>query len=344
MAEEDLDLVIHLGDYIYEQGYRGPVRAGGQEETFTLADYRNRHALYKTDPLLQLAHARFPWITTWDDHEVSNNYANDIHEKGQQREEFLQRRAWAYQAYYEHMPLRRESAPTGPDMALYRQRGFGKLIRLHMLDTRQYRTDQPCGDGLKKACPDLENPAQTLLGSRQEHWLDQSLRTSPAVWDLIGQQILVTLQDFEPGGDEVFNMDSWSGYPLARKRLADTLLARPQRNAVIITGDVHSSWVGQLHQEAQNVNSPCLAAEFVATSISSGGDGADTTERADAVLRVNPQIRYFSARRGYVQCEVTPKVWKTDFRLLDYVTRPGSPMRTKASFTVEPGRLTVEKA
>lgn len=344
MADEDLDLVIHLGDYIYEQGYRGVVRKEGHEETFTLADYRNRHALYKTDPLLQKTHARFPWITTWDDHEVSNNYANDVQEKGQPREEFLKRRAWAYQAYYEHMPLRAASLPKGPDMVLYRQLEFGKLIRLHMLDTRQFRTDQACGDGLKKACDDLRNPAQTLLGEKQEQWFDQSLRTSPAVWDLIGQQILVTLQDFDAGPDEVFNMDSWSGYPLARKRLVDTLAARPQRNAVIITGDVHASWVGQLHQEAQNVKSPCVAAEFVGTSISSGGDGIETNERADAVLTANPQVRYFNGRRGYVRCDVTAKSWRSDFRAVDYVTKPGSPLRTKASFVVEPGRLTVEKA
>lgn len=344
MAGEDLDLVIHLGDYIYEQGYRGQIRREGHEETFTLADYRNRHALYKTDPLLQNAHARFPWITTWDDHEVSNNYANDIQEKGQPRSEFLQRRAWAYQAFYEHMPLRRRSLPKGPDMALYRRLDFGRLIRLHMLDTRQHRSDQPCGDGLKKPCPDLRNPAQTLLGDAQQKWLDQSLHSSPAVWDLIGQQILVTLQDFDAGPDELFNMDSWSGYPLARQRLIDTLAARPRRNTVIITGDVHSSWVGQLHVEPREVKSPCVAAEFVGTSISSGGDGADTSERAAAVLSANPQIRYFNGRRGYVRCEVAPKSWRADYRLLDYVTKPGSPVTTRASFAVEPSRLVVEKA
>jgi alkaline phosphatase D len=344
MAEEDIELVIHLGDYIYEQGYRGTVRNDGHEETFTLADYRNRHALYKTDPLLQKAHARFPWITTWDDHEVSNNYANDIQEKGQSKEDFLKRRAWAYQAFYEHLPLRMSSLPQGPNMLLHRQAEFGKLVRLHMLDTRQYRSDQPCGDGLKKACGDLRNPAQTLLGEQQEKWLAESLRTSQATWDLLGQQIFVTLQDFDPGPDEVLNMDSWSGYPLARQRLVDTLAARTPRNTVIITGDVHSSWVGQLHQEAQNVKSPCLAAEFITTSISSGGDGADTNERSTAVISANPQIRYFNGRRGYVRCEVSAKSWRTDYRAVDYVAKAGAPIQTKASFQIEPGRLTVEKA
>jgi alkaline phosphatase D len=344
MAEEDLDLVIHLGDYIYEQGYRGDVRPDGKEEIFTLDQYRGRHALYKSDPLLQRAHARFAWMTTWDDHEVSNNYANDIQEKGQPREEFLKRRGAAYQAYYEHMPLRRASLPTGPDMRLYRRADFGGLMRLHMLDTRQYRTDQPCGDGLKKACDDLKNPAQTLLGGDQERWLDENLRYSGAVWDVLGQQIFVTPQNFDAGDGEMMNMDSWSGYPLARQRLVDTLAARKQRNTVILTGDVHSSWVGELRTSAQDSASPCVAAEFIGTSISSGGDGVDMSERAETVLRNNPQIRYFNGRRGYVRCEVTPTSWRTDYRTVEYVTRPGAPLGTKASFRIEPGRLAVEKA
>ncbi|MEP7363630.1 MAG: alkaline phosphatase D family protein, partial [Acidobacteriota bacterium] len=199
MSEEEIDLVIHLGDYIYEQGYRGEVRTTGREEIFTLTDYRNRHALYKTDPLLQKAHANFPWVTTWDDHEVSNNYAGDVQEKGQPRTEFLERRASAYQAYFEHMPLRREQVNRGSNMTLHRRLDFGQMVRLHMLDTRQYRTDQVCGDGSKPACAELKNPSQTLMGPEQEQWLEGNLQSSKAKWDVLGQQILVTLQDFDPG-------------------------------------------------------------------------------------------------------------------------------------------------
>lgn len=345
--EPELDLVIHLGDYIYEQGYKGAVRPEGQAETFTLADYRNRHTLYKSDPLLQAAHARAPWIVTWDDHEVSNNYASDIHERDQPREEFLKRRAWAYQAYYENMPLRRESVPTGPDLRLHRRLDFGSLLRLHMLDTRQFRSDQACGDRIKSPCgPEWSSNNRTLLGAGQEEWLETGIRGSQAVWDVLGQQILVTLQDFDPSPDqELYNMDSWSGYPVARDKLVNLLASRKdKRNTVILTGDVHASWVGQLHQEARNINSPCVATEFVGTSISSGGDGADTAERTDRMLPSNPQIRYFNGRRGYVRCEVTPKSWRTDYRLLDYVTKPGAPIQTKASFTIEPGKLTVDRA
>jgi len=343
MSEENLDLVVHLGDYIYEQGYRGTIRTTGQEETFTLTDYRNRHALYKSDPLLQKAHAQFPWVVTWDDHEVSNNYANDIQEKGQPRAEFLERRASGYQAYYEHMPLRRAQMNTGSRLMLHRRLDFGRMVRLNMLDTRQYRTDQVCGDASKPACPELANPAQTLLGANQEQWLEGSLQSSSAKWDVLGQQILVTLQDFDPTPGETFNMDSWSGYPLARQRLVNALQSA-KRNAVIITGDVHASWVGQLHTEPLNVKSPCVAAEFVGTSISSGGDGADITPRGEDVLRVNPQIRYFNARRGYVRCSATPSAFRADYRLLDYVTKPGSPIATKVSWTVEPDRLMPERS
>ncbi|MEP7363891.1 MAG: alkaline phosphatase D family protein, partial [Acidobacteriota bacterium] len=161
-------------------------------------------------------------------------------------------------------------------------------------------------------------------------------------WDVLGQQILVTLQDFDPGPGETFNMDSWSGYPLARERLVKSL-ENTKRNAVIITGDVHASWVGQLHTEAQNVKSPCVAAEFVGTSISSGGDGSESTQRGEDVLRVNPQIRYFNSRRGYVRCEATSMHFRADYRLVDYVTKPGAPVATKASWAIEPNRLIPER-
>lgn len=344
LAEEDVELVIHLGDYIYEQGYRGQVRQDGHEETFTLKDYRNRYALYKTDPLLQRAHARFAWMTTWDDHEVSNNYANAVQEKGQPMDAFLKRRADAYQAYYEHMPLRTATIPRGPAMDLYRRADFGGLMRLHMLDTRQYRTDQPCGDGLKKACADLQDGAQTLLGAAQEKWLAEGIAGSKAVWDLLGQQIFVSIQDFDAGADEVYNMDSWSGYPLARKRLVETLAAQPQRNPVIITGDVHSSWAAQLHTGGQDTSTPCVAPEFVCTSISSGGDGVAMTPRTEAMMPVNPQIKFFHGKRGYVRCEVTKDTWRTDYRSVDYVTKPGAPVSTVGSFVVAAGKRVIEKA
>ncbi len=347
MSDEDLDLVLHLGDYIYEKGYKGKIRPEGEAETFTLTDYRNRHALYKTDPLLQRAHQRFAWATVWDDHEVANNHADWRHElgeeKGQPRTTFLERRASAYQAYYEHLPLRLFSKPVGSRLQLYRRLEVGGLARIHLLDTRQYRSDQPCGDNTKASCAERNDAAQTLMGAAQEQWLAEGLRSSAAKWDVLAQQIFVTLQDFDPSAGEMYNMDSWSGYPLAQKRLSDTL-EQAGRNAVILTGDVHANWACQLHREAMETNSKCLAAEFVSTSISSGGDGVVSNPRTDDVLRVNPQIKYFNGKRGYLRCEVTAKAWRTDYRTVEFVTRPGAPVSTAQSLVVEPGDLRLQTA
>src|SRR5262245_2265884 len=183
MAEEQLDLVVHLGDYIYEGAPAADrPRKHNSPEIISLEDYRNRYALYKSDPNLKLAHAAFPWIVTWDDHEVDNNYANDVPEDKQSREAFLERRARAYQAYYEHMPLRRSSLPRGPGMRLYRRLRFGDLAEFNVLDTRQYRDDQPCGDGNKPLCPEALNPQATMMGEAQERWLFNNLDRSKALW------------------------------------------------------------------------------------------------------------------------------------------------------------------
>jgi Phosphodiesterase/alkaline phosphatase D len=337
MSEENLDFVLHLGDYIYEKSYAGKTRQHLVPEVFTLAEYRNQYALYKSDPLLQKAHAAFPFITTWDDHEVSNNYADFRHERDMPKEEFLKRREAAYQAYYEHLPLRRASLPSGPNMRLYRRLDFGRLLRLHVLDTRQYRTDQPCGDGQKPACDEVRVPGQTMLGSAQEKWLENGLMNSKALWNALGQQVMFTHQDFDPGDGERYNMDSWSGYHLARERVVEVLSRKPSLNPVILTGDVHSNWVGEVRTDIRNPESWCVATEFVGTSISSGGDGVDMRPGLEKVLSHNPQIRFFNGQRGYVRCEVTKKHWRADYRIVERVTEPGAPIRTRASFAVEVG-------
>ena len=165
MAKEDLHLVVHLGDYIYEGGpSANRPRKHDSPEIQTLTDYRNRYALYRSDKDLRLIHEVFPFIVTWDDHEVDNNYANDKEERGAPRDQFLERRANAYQAYYEHMPLRKSSLPRGTSLDLYRSLDYGKLARFHVLDTRQYRSDQPCGDGRKPQCEAALSAEQTMLG------------------------------------------------------------------------------------------------------------------------------------------------------------------------------------
>ena len=340
MIEDDLDLVFHLGDYIYEyEGREGRVRMHTGDEIELLDDYRNRYALYRSDPDLQAAHAAFPWVVTWDDHEVDNNYANDVsEEEGLPAELLLRRRAAAYQAYYEHMPLRRASLPNGPDLQLYRAFDWGDLASFHVLDTRQFRTDQPCGDRRGVACDGIFDPAATLLGETQERWLMDGLDGSTARWNVIPQQIMMARIDFTPGAGESYAMDVWAGYEVARRRLMEFLATRQPSNPVVLTGDIHSNWVTDLKVDYGDPAAPVVGTEFVGTSISSSGDGADTLDTTAALLAENPWIRFYNGQRGYVRCDLTAERCRADYQVLEYVTRPGSPISTRASFLVEDGR------
>ena len=340
MAEDDLDLVFHLGDYIYEyEGRDGRTRRHTGDEIELIDDYRNRYALYRSDPDLQAAHAAFPWVVTWDDHEVDNNYANDVsEEEGLPAELFLRRRAAAYQAYYEHMPLRRASLPNGSDLQLYRAFAWGDLAAFHVLDTRQHRTDQPCGDGRVPACDGVFDPAATLLGERQERWLMDGLDRSAARWNVMPQQVMMATVDRMPGDEEAYGMDVWSGYEAVRRRLMEFLATRRPANPVVLTGDIHSNWVADLKVDYRDPDAPVVGTEFVGTSISSGGDGSDIRDGTAAMLAENPWVAFFNAQRGYVRCELTPGRCQADYQVLEYVTRRGSPIATRASFVVEDGR------
>jgi len=340
MAQEDLDLVVHLGDYIYEYGPQpgGPRQHNGPE-IVTLEDYRNRYALYRTDPSLQAVHAAFPWIVTWDDHEVDNNYADQIPEDNQSREAFLQRRANAYKAYYEHMPLRALSIPQGPDMRLYRRFTFGDLAEFNILDTRQYRSDQPCGDGINPPCTEAFADSQTMTGVEQEQWLFQGLDRSQARWNILAQQTMFAQYDFNPSPElKVFNLDQWDGYAAARDRVLQFLSDRRPSNPVVITGDIHSSWVHDLKRDFNNPQSETLGTEFVGTSISSDFP-AQFIAPVEAARVDNPHTKFFDgAFRGYVRCELRPEQWSTDFRAVETILTPESPIKTLASFVVEDGQ------
>jgi alkaline phosphatase D len=340
LAKEELDLIVHLGDYIYEYGPEtGGPRQHNSPEIFTLEDYRNRHALYKTDPNLQAAHAAFPWIFTWDDHEVENNYAGFIPEENQSPEEFVTRRANGYQAYYEHMPLRPSSRPQGPNLLLYRRFKFGDIAEFNVLDTRQYRTDQPCGDGAKPRCPEAFSPDATMTGTEQERWLFQGLSQSQARWNVIAQQTMMAEYDFNAlPKEEVFNLDQWDGYVLPRNRLLEFIRARRPSNPVVITGDIHSSWVHDLKTDFNNPNSPTVATEFVATAISS-----EFPQRfipiAKAALRDNPHTQFFDGEfRGYMRCHLTKDTWQNDFRVVSTIREQNATVSTLASFIVQNGQ------
>ena len=345
MAAENPDLVFHLGDYIYEGAANPRVRAHHGGELHSLADYRNRYALYRTDSELQLAHAACPWIVTWDDHEFDNNYAADISEKHDaDPRAFLQRRASAYQAYYEHMPLRAVHMPRGPSMLLYRRMSFGRLAHFAVLDTRQYRTDQPCGDRTKPPCHGMAAPGATLLGKSQRDWLHAALRRSPASWNVLPQQIMMARVDRMPGEGVRYSMDQWSGYAAARDRLLGFLSENRVRNPIVLTGDIHSNWVNDLVADFDDPDSPVVATEFVGTSISSGGDGGPNAEYADGVMRDNPFVKLHNAQRGYVSCELTPGFCTARYRVLDSVTRRDAPRETLAEFVVEDGRPGARRA
>jgi alkaline phosphatase D len=365
LAAEDLDVVLHLGDYIYEYdpSSRFPQRrhvapqSPGLDQLSTLADYRNRHAQYKSDPALRAAHAAFPWIVTWDDHEVENNYAtltDDIDDTGAKRqtpEQFARQRAAAYQAYYEHLPIRANLRPGSPDLRIFRRFDFGRLARLNVLDTRQYRTDQPGGfPGDFGPVPvGAANTAGTLTGADQERWLVAGLTSSAARWNVVAQQVMMSRTRFpNPTGGQppiVANLDQWDGYAPQRDRLLGLLAERRVANPVVLAGDIHSTWLSELRVDFDRPDTAPVAVEFVSTSISS-----DFPIAFDAPLKalnptLNPHVRYFDgSRRGYLRCTVDRAQWRTDVRNVDTIDVPQSPVQTTASFVVEAGRSTITPA
>jgi alkaline phosphatase D len=341
LAKEDLAVVVFLGDYIYDGGSRtDAVRSHGTPAAVSLTDYRNRYALYKTDPNLQAAHAAFPWIVTWDDHEVQNDYAGDRSAFGDSPAEFLRRRAAAYQAYYEHMPLRRDRAPQGSYLRLYRRFTFGDLAEFNLLDTRQYRTQQPCGGGIKSRCQQAFNPRATMMGRQQEQWLFQGLTQSQARWNIIAQQTVLAQFDVDPRSQsELFNLDQWDGYVAARQRLLKFLAQRQPSNPIVITGDVHSSWVHDLKLDFQNPKSPTVGTEFVGTSISSNFPKQFIPTATIAMSR-NPHTKFFNGTyRGYVRCHLTRDRAVANYRIVSTIRQPEATVRTLAAFVVENGQL-----
>jgi alkaline phosphatase D len=343
------DLVAFLGDYIYEWGpYRlqHPPRAVRSDESFTLDQYRARYAQYKSDRDLQAAHLAAPWIVTWDDHEVANDYAGDIDER--LSSDFATRRAAAYQAFYEHMPLRLPIPKDGRfgSLRMYQRYDWGRLARFHVLDDRQYRSPLPCskpGRGgsnvvLARACDALRDPARTMLGGEQEAWLAQGLRSSRAHWNILAQQTPMAQSSGVPvqsAEDGRFWTDGWDGYPLARRRLLDTLAASGARHPLVLGGDVHTFYASELRRDFSRPVSkanPVVAAELCGTSItSSSRPQARTAENVER----NPHMLYGrSDRRGYMLMEVTPSATRTRFMALDDVRDPASGQSEAAAFTV----------
>ncbi|TDE15053.1 alkaline phosphatase D family protein [Jiangella asiatica] len=342
LARYDYELVVHLGDYLYEYGARPEVARQAElpthlryptlGETWSLDQYRDQYALFKADPDLQAAHAAAPWITTIDDHEVADNWADEAAYDGEPWETFLIRRANAFRAHWEHMPMR-VPKPVGPDLPLYRRFTFGDLMELNILDTRQYRSPI-----VAQASPEWQDPDRSITGAEQEAWLLDGMGASTARWNVIGQQNAIAQLDSRAGAGQTFGMDRWDGYPASRARVLGGIHERGVGNVISIGGDLHRSIASDLALDAGDPGAPLVAAEFVGTSISSGGDGVDIDAAGQRTLAENPHVKYVNVQRGYVGCTVTPDLWRSDYRVVEYITRPGAPASTRTSLVVEDGR------
>ncbi len=335
LAADQPDLVLFLGDYIYEEAHTGKgVRAHPAAEPVDLAGYRERYAWYKTDTDLQAAHAAAPWMVTWDDHEVANDYGDDQDRTNPDPAVFLKRRAAAYQAFYENMPLRRTQRPVGPDMLLYRSRAWGDLARLQMLDTRQYRNHRTCdaasdGKRIPMDCPERSDPARSLLGQTQERWLQNEFRSSRARWNLLGQQYLMEQLITRLG--KVGN-DGWDGYAASRRRVLEGWRDAKVSNPVVLGGDIHCFFAGDL---ALTPDGPPVASEFVGGSISSLGAEAKDIR---LLMMANRRLTYGEGEtRGYGRVELTPKTCTVTFRGVENALVAQSTVRDLAKFVVEDG-------
>jgi len=346
MAQDAPDFVFHYGDYIYEgRGNRmwnsadGPRENARQHfggEIYSLDDYRRRYAQYKMDADLQAAHAAAPWFVVWDDHETDNNWVSDIDQDGTDPKIFNLRRQAAAQAYYENMPLRASSFPAGTSIQIYRRAAWGKLLELNLLDTRQFRTDQPCGDK-QVACATLDRPEAEVIGLKQEKWLVDGLTASKATWNVLAQQVMMMDLDRDPGPGVVVNPDSWAGYRTPRNRLLKQIRDRKIANTVVLTGDEHQNFAGELHLDGAHPEGRPIATEFVTTSITSGGDGVDQTDTFAKIQAANPQLKFNNSQRGYAICDVTDKRWVTEFKVLDAVTRRDGALTTRKKMAIEAG-------
>ncbi len=361
IAAEAPDLIAFLGDYIYEWGAYELVHPASprhrSHESVTLADYRARYAQYKSDPHLQSSHLVAPWIVTWDDHEVANDYANDRDER--LATDFLARRAAAYQAFYEHMPIRLPTLSNSPGafahMRIYDRYDWGRLAQFHVLDNRQYRAYQACqqeGRGgsasIGSSCAERNDPARTLLGTEQETWLAEGFAKSRAKWNFLAQQTVMAQSSqvsiANANGGRFWN-DGWDGYPAARQRLFNGLQKHRVSNPIVISGDVHTFYAADLKADflrPASTHNPMIATEFCGTSVTSSSRSQRRTEQ---YVAQNPHFKYGrSDRRGYVMMEVSAARTAVHFQALDDVQQANSSMATIANFVVEDGRAGVIRA
>lgn len=328
--EEDLDLVVFVGDYIYEYGITaanlwrqgaevGPAHA---VEIETLEQYRLRYALFKSDPHLQRLHARVPAVAVWDDHEVQNDYAGDGSSTGIPTELFDHRIAVAYRAFYENMPLDLGALPDGPGADITAGFDVGTLARFSLLDTRQFRDPAPTD------AAEQQRPERTMLGEEQEAWVQERLESSGATWDVLANGVVVTAITED-------RVDMWDGYPAARERLLRALAE--VRNPVVLTGDIHKHVAAELREDFSDPDSRTIGVELVCTSVASDGDGAPTDAYTPDWTQ-HDYVKLYDGRRGYVHVRLTPQEMVSSFVVVDWIEADDTaPRRLRAQFTTPAG-------
>ncbi|OZC73115.1 alkaline phosphatase [Rhodococcus sp. 06-418-5] len=348
LAASNLDVVFFLGDYIYEYAIKDegarqgePRTESAARETMVLSDYRDRYALYKADENLAAAHASAPFVSTFDDHEVDNNWASQISQDDDDPREFLLRRADAFKAWWENTPVRANLKPVGPDMTVYRRFSFGDLVDFSVLDTRQYRSDQAHGDGEHAQDAETADPSRTITGAAQEKWILDGF-ASPSRWNFLAHQTVISDLARGLGSDRKVGMDPWSGYEASRHRILDGARDRGTKNVASIVGDIHRTIVSELRRDYQDQASSIQGVEIATTSIASGKDGADVDSAGAAIAEASPHVKYGNARRGYLRSTLTNTEWRSEVRVLDRVSTPGASVRTAATVTVPEGRPEIQ--
>lgn len=350
MAREELAFVYHYGDFIYEyqQNYLydsglpiRPVRRYEQRALVDVTDFRAAYAQTLLDIDQQAVRSVHAHLSSFDDHEIINDWVSDIDNwsldlpgndpDAPSPEVFMLKKQAAMQAWYEHMPVRKALLPRGGMVAMNREFRYGDLMAMQLLDTRQYRDDQPCGDGFKPACPEVFAKDAQVLGRAQEDWLNRNMAKGGATWNALAQQVTMMSLDRRRKPDEpkkIVNLDSWAGYEAPRERILSRLGGL--KNCVVLTGDEHQNFCGDLV-----LKDKVVGAEFVATSISSGGDGSDRRNGTDVFLSQNPELKFANDQRGYLVCEVGREAWQTHFMVVDKVTTPVSTLSKRATGIVE---------
>ena len=348
IAKADVDAVFHYGDYIYEYALQAaaishrldrPVGHAALPLVQSLDQYRLRYALYKLDPDLAAAHAAHPFLASFDDHEIANDWAGDFPgSRAMGAADFLKLRAAAFQAFYENSPLRPAHKPRGASIKAYRAIEVGDLLRLAVLDTRQYRSPPACGKSATQTCDERYDEKRSMIGAEQERWLLDLFARGDKPWTVLGNQVPMMQRLLRDPAHDMVDTDKWDGHVAARDRLLEAAAARKLSGLVAFTGDVHRAYVGELKSDYRDSEAATVGSEFVVSSMSSAGDGSQDRATGNRLKSANPHLRFYDARRGFAIARFTPKRCETDYRAIDKVSVRSAAVRSIATFAVDPKR------